>query len=66
MGDTDIYIAALKLFQTFNPEQNLRLLETLGRTMISQEQFCQIIGRFTALPGFTGITDERIAESYPG
>ena len=45
MGDTDIYIAALKLFQTFNPEQNLRLLETLGRTMISQEQFCQIIGR---------------------
>ena len=45
MGDTDIYIAALKLFREFNPEQNLRLLENLGRTMISQEQFCQIIGR---------------------
>jgi putative uncharacterized protein (fragment) len=45
MSDADIYSSALSLFQDFNPEQNLRLLEGLGRTMISQEQFCQIIGR---------------------
>ena len=37
----------------FNPEQNLRLLENLGRAKISQTQFCQIIGRlrlYQALP----------------
>ena len=45
MSDTDIYNSALRLFQDFNPEHNLRLLENLGRTKISQEQFCQIIGR---------------------
>ena len=45
MSDADIYSSALRLFQDFNPEQNLRLLENLGRTKISQEQFCQIIGR---------------------
>ena len=45
MSDADIYSSALRLFQDFNPEQNLRLLENLGRTRISQEQFCQIIGR---------------------
>ena len=39
MSDADIYSSALQLFQDFNPEQNLRLLENLGRTNISQEQF---------------------------
>ena len=41
------------LMLTNDPEQNLRLLENLGRTRISQEQFCQIIGRlrlYQALP----------------
>lgn len=55
MSDADIYSSALRLFQDFNPEQNLRLLENLGRTMISQEQFCQIIGRlrlYQALPAY--------------
>lgn len=28
MSDADIYSSALRLFQDFNPEQNLRLLET--------------------------------------
>ena len=53
MSDVDIYSSALRLFQDFKPEQNLRLLENLGRTKISQEQFCQIIGRlrlYQALP----------------
>ena len=36
MSDADIYSSALRLFQDFNPEQNLRLLENLGRTNISQ------------------------------
>lgn len=55
MSDADIYSSALRLFQDFNPEQNLKLLENLGRTMISQEQFCQIIGRlrlYQALPAY--------------
>ena len=45
--------SALQTIKIFKPGQNLRLLENLGRTKISQEQFCQIIGRFrlyTALP----------------
>lgn len=53
MSDADIYSSALRLFQDFKPEQNLRLIENLGRTKISQEQFCQIIGRlrlYQALP----------------
>ena len=37
MSDADIYSSALRLFQDFNPEQNLMLLENLGRTNISQE-----------------------------
>ncbi len=45
MSDADIYESACRLFHDFEPEQNLKLLENLGRTMISQEQFCQIIGR---------------------
>ena len=42
MSDADIYSSALRLFQDFNPEPK-----------ISQEQFCQIIGRlrlYQALP----------------
>ena len=61
MSDTDIYSSALRLFQDFKPEQNLRLLENLGRTKISQEQFCQIIGRlrlYQALPA------SRLKEGY--
>ena len=53
MSDADIYSSALRLFQDFKPDQNLRLLENLGRTKISQERFCQIIGRlrlYQALP----------------
>ena len=45
MSDTDIYSSALRLFQDFKPEQNLRLLENLGRTKISQERRCGIGGK---------------------
>ena len=38
---------SLELFTAFNPhkEDTLRLLENLSSTAISEEQFCQIIGR---------------------
>ena len=62
MSDADIYSSALRLFQDFKPEQNLRLLENLGRTKISQEQFCQIIGR---VDPFDNAIDGLMALRFP-
>ncbi len=45
MSEAEIYESALRLFTEFNPERNLELLGNLRNTLISQEQFCQIIGR---------------------
>ena len=45
LSESEIYEAALRLFLEFNPESNLKLLGNLSNTLISQEQFCQIIGR---------------------
>ena len=45
MSEAEIQEAALRLFMEFNPERNLEVLGNLRNTLISQEQFCQIIGR---------------------
>ena len=47
MTEADIMQRSLELFNGFNPhkEDTLRLLENLSSTTISEEQFCQIIGR---------------------
>ena len=47
MTEADIYQKALQLFASFDPEKedNLKLLEQLHTTKISQELFCSIIGR---------------------
>ena len=47
MTEADIYQRAYQLFQSFDPEKedNLRLLENLHTTRISQELFCSIVGR---------------------
>ena len=47
MTEADIMQKSLELFKGFNPhkEDTLRLLENLSSTAISEEQFCQIIGR---------------------
>lgn len=45
LSESEIYETALRLFLEFNPESNLKLLGNLSNTLISQEQFCQIIGR---------------------
>lgn len=53
LNDADIYESAKMLFHDFDPEKNYELLSHLGNTWISQEQFCQIIGRlrlYQALP----------------
>lgn len=53
LSDADIYESALRLFHEFEPEKNYELLSHLGNTWISQDQFCQIIGRlrlYQALP----------------
>ena len=44
MSEAEIQEAALRLFMEFNPERNLEVLGNLRNTLISQEQFCQIIG----------------------
>ena len=47
LTEADIMQKSLELFTAFNPhkEDTLRLLENLSSTAISEEQFCQIIGR---------------------
>ena len=45
MSDLDIYQSAIKLFTSFESEVNLRLLENLGRTRLTIQQYCQLIGR---------------------
>ena len=47
LTEADIMQKSLELFTAFNPhkEDTLRLLENLSSTTISEEQFCQIIGR---------------------
>lgn len=47
MTEADIYQKAYQLFRGFDPEKedNLKLLENLHTTRISQELFCSIIGR---------------------
>ncbi len=55
MTEADIFQHALQLFQRFNEvkEATLYNLEALNNTLLSQEQFCKIIGRlrlYQALP----------------
>ena len=47
MSELDLLEKATQLFKQFEPkkEENLALLENLGRTTITEQQFCQIIGR---------------------
>ncbi len=47
MTTSDIKEKALELFNGFDPvkEENLRSLEALGNTFVTEEQFCKIVGR---------------------
>ena len=47
LTEADIMQKATELFESFNPnkEEALRLLENLQTTVISEQQFCNIIGR---------------------
>ena len=58
MTTSDIKEKALELFNGFDPvkDDNLRTLEALGSTSITEEQFCKLIGRlrlYQALPNNT-------------
>ena len=55
LTEADVYEKALALFHGFNPEKEnaLAMLENLGTTYISEQEFCNIIGRlrlYQALP----------------
>ena len=55
LTEADVFENAIKLFQNFSPEKEdvLGILENLGRTSISEEQLCHVIGRlrlYQALP----------------
>lgn len=58
--EADIFQKAFQLFTGFNPhkEENLRLLENLQSTDISEELFCKIIGRLR-LYQFLPVSDQR-------
>lgn len=47
MTEADLYQKAYQLFKAFNPEKDneLKILEDLNSTSITEEQFCKIIGR---------------------
>ena len=47
MTEADIMQKSFELFSSFNPNKKntLKLLENLHSTQISEEQFCNIIGR---------------------
>ena len=42
---TELYTAALELFNNFNPAKQIHLMQQLGNTSMSEHQFCQILGR---------------------
>ena len=60
LTEADIMQKSLELFTAFNPhkEDTLRLLENLSSTAISEEQFCQIIGRMR-LYQFLPLTEQK-------
>ena len=47
MTEADVYQKAYQLFSAYNPEKDndLTLLQNLNNTVLSEEQFCKIIGR---------------------
>ena len=47
LTEADIMQKAFELFENFNPnkENTLRLLENLHTTVLTEEQFCKIVGR---------------------
>lgn len=47
MTEADVYQKAYQLFSAFDPEKDneLRILEDLNNTVLTEEQFCKIIGR---------------------
>lgn len=45
MSPVEIYSRALALFRGFDPELNYRMLESLGNTQLSVEDFTHVIGR---------------------
>ena len=76
-SDADLYLAALDLFNQYNIAKHIHLMQSLNDTMLSEHQFCQILGRMRLynylsqnqqkrLPQFL-ITDSQInnvAKSY--
>ena len=49
----DLYKQVLELFYSFNPAQDIHLLQTLSQTRLTETQFAQIVGRmrlYQALP----------------
>jgi hypothetical protein len=42
---SDLYRAALELFNNYNPARHLHLMQQLGNTSMSEHQFCQILGK---------------------
>ena len=42
---SELYRAALELFNNYNPAKHLHLMQQLGNTSMSQHQFCQILGK---------------------
>ena len=42
---TNLYQAALELFNHYNPAKHIHLMQTLGDSYLTEHQFCQILGK---------------------
>ena len=42
---SELYRSALELFNNYNPAKHLHLMQSLGSTVMSEHQFCQILGK---------------------
>ena len=42
---SELYRSALELFNNYNPAKHLHLMQSLGKTSMSEHQFCQILGK---------------------
>lgn len=60
LTEADIMQKAFELFENFNPnkENTLRLLENLHTTVLTEEQFCKIVGRLR-LYQFLPLSEQR-------
>ena len=42
---SDLYLSVLEMLYRYNPAKHLHLMQTYGKTSMTEHQFCQILGK---------------------